>query len=216
MKSEHIARWSGRKSANLSLSEQKDQILSLLDARAVMEFYGIQFNRIGFAHCPFHGEKTASLSIKNDHYKCFGCHAYGNVIDFVMNRYGLTFREALVKLDSDFNLGITGQALSLSRGADIKRQKAKHDRLKADHEEFRNLYRNRGDLFRYLRWAIVRHAPTDPDQDSADWHPLYTIAGHNLVTLEQWLDDCIDIYSDIQLYAQLKTEGRVPYWESHL
>lgn len=81
------------------------EITQRLKLRDVMEFYGIQFNGRGFAKCPFHSEKTASLSIKNGHYKCFGCGAYGGVIDFVMEYFGLQFRQALVKLDSDFQLG---------------------------------------------------------------------------------------------------------------
>ena len=65
-------------------NELAKQITGALKLRDVMEFYGVQFNSRGFAKCPFHSEKTASLSIKNEHYKCFGCGAYGGIIDFVM------------------------------------------------------------------------------------------------------------------------------------
>lgn len=81
------------------------QISEALKLQDVMEFYGIKFDSKGFAKCPFHNEKTASLTIKKEHYKCFGCGAYGGVIDFVMEYFGLQFRQALVKLDSDFQLG---------------------------------------------------------------------------------------------------------------
>lgn len=86
-----------------------EKITTSLRLREVMEYYGIQFNSRGFAKCPFHSEKTASLTIKNEHYKCFGCGAYGGVIDFVMNYFGLKFLPAVMKLNSDFNLGITGR-----------------------------------------------------------------------------------------------------------
>lgn len=82
------------------------KISEMLKIRDVMEYYGIRFNNNGFAKCPFHNEKTASLSIKKNHYKCFGCGAYGGVIDFVMIYFGLSFRQALVRLDSDFKLGL--------------------------------------------------------------------------------------------------------------
>lgn len=85
------------------------QISGAVKLRDVMEFYGIPFNARGFAICPFHAEKTASLSIKNGHYKCFGCGAYGDVIDFVMEYHGLKFTQALVKLDNDFHLGLAGR-----------------------------------------------------------------------------------------------------------
>ena len=76
--------------------------------RDVMEFYGVRFNSRGFAICPFHNEKTASLAIKNEKYKCFGCGAYGSVIDFVMKYHGLKFTQAIVKIDSDWHLGLIG------------------------------------------------------------------------------------------------------------
>lgn len=85
------------------------QIVGSVKLRDVMEYYGVKFNRRGFAKCPFHNEKTASLSIKNEHYKCFGCGAYGNAIDFVMQYHGLKFMQALVKLDNDFHLGLVGR-----------------------------------------------------------------------------------------------------------
>ncbi len=90
-------------------NELARQITEDLKLRNVMEFYGIQFNSRGFAICPFHVEKTASLSIKNEHYKCFGCGAYGSVIDFVMNLYGIKFNQAIVRLDTDFHLGLIGR-----------------------------------------------------------------------------------------------------------
>lgn len=49
-------------------------------------------------NCPFHDDKTASLNIKNNFYYCHGCGAHGNSIDFVMQKEGLSFREAVIKL----------------------------------------------------------------------------------------------------------------------
>lgn len=47
--------------------------------------------------CPFHNEKTASFSVNAAHqyYYCFGCHAKGDMFNFVMQIEGLTFWEAL-------------------------------------------------------------------------------------------------------------------------
>lgn len=90
-------------------NELATQVKNVLRLRDVMEFYGVKFNSRGFAVCPFHREKTASLSIKNEHYKCFGCGAYGSVIDFVMNLYGIKFNQAIVRLDIDFHLGLVGR-----------------------------------------------------------------------------------------------------------
>ncbi len=48
--------------------------------------------------CPFHGEKTPSFHVWDDHYHCFGCGAHGSVIDFVMQAEKVGFREAVERL----------------------------------------------------------------------------------------------------------------------
>lgn len=47
--------------------------------------------------CPFHDEKTPSLSIspKSNLFNCFGCCASGSVIDWVMKTRGISFRHAV-------------------------------------------------------------------------------------------------------------------------
>ena len=48
--------------------------------------------------CPFHGEKTPSFHVYDDHFHCFGCGAHGSLIDFVMQRDKVGFREAVERL----------------------------------------------------------------------------------------------------------------------
>lgn len=50
--------------------------------------------------CPFHNEKTPSFCVSPDKgfYYCFGCHASGTVITFLMERENLTFPEAMERL----------------------------------------------------------------------------------------------------------------------
>lgn len=77
--------------------------------RELLEYYGVQFNNKGAARCPFHSEKTASFKIHDNHYTCFGCGKYGDAIDFVMEYFGLDFKQAIVRINSDFNLGMTNR-----------------------------------------------------------------------------------------------------------
>lgn len=107
-------------------NELARRVSDSLKIRDVMEFYGVQFNQKGFAQCPFHSEKTASLSIRNNHFKCFGCGRYGGVIDFVMIYFGLSFPQALIKLDSDFALGLTKDEPDYR----TRRQIAENERIK--------------------------------------------------------------------------------------
>jgi DNA primase len=48
--------------------------------------------------CPFHGEKTPSFHVWDDHYHCFGCGAHGSVIDFVMQSEKVGFRDAVERI----------------------------------------------------------------------------------------------------------------------
>lgn len=56
--------------------------------------------------CPFHTEKTASFSVNAAHqyYYCFGCHAKGDVFNFLMQIEGLTFFEALKLLSERYGI----------------------------------------------------------------------------------------------------------------
>lgn len=115
-------------------------ITDKLKLREVMEFYGIKFDSKGFARCPFHNEKTASLTIKKEHYKCFGCGAYGGAIDFVMKYHGLQFRQALLKLDSDFSLGIVGGKAPSYRERELLAENQRLERVCLEYKE--NLHQN--------------------------------------------------------------------------
>lgn len=61
---------------------------------------GSRFNREGYICCPFHNEKTPSLSIKfnsnnnKDKFKCWGCGASGDAIDFIKMIKGIDFLNA--------------------------------------------------------------------------------------------------------------------------
>lgn len=56
--------------------------------------------------CPFHVEKSPSF-IVNDakkFYYCFGCAVHGDVIKFVSNFSGLSYKEAAIKLANDYGI----------------------------------------------------------------------------------------------------------------
>ena len=55
------------------------------------------------ALCPFHNEKTPSLSVDPDRgmWYCFGCKEGGNVFSFLMKMEGMGFPEAVAKLAAE-------------------------------------------------------------------------------------------------------------------
>ena len=64
---------------------------TVLKSRGPNDFWGC---------CPFHGEKTPSFHVDADKkfYHCFGCHASGDVIKFVMEMEKLSYVEAIENL----------------------------------------------------------------------------------------------------------------------
>ncbi len=56
--------------------------------------------------CPFHGEKTPSFHVYDDHYHCFGCGEHGDAISFVMKSEGLGFMEAVTQLAAAAGLAV--------------------------------------------------------------------------------------------------------------
>lgn len=56
--------------------------------------------------CPFHGEKTPSLYIYDDHYHCFGCGVHGDAISYVMQSEGAGFREAVERLAAEAGMEV--------------------------------------------------------------------------------------------------------------
>ena len=83
-------------------SEWIDEVRDRSDIVSVVSEY-VPLKRKGakfWGLCPFHGEKTPSFSVDAERqlYYCFGCHAGGNVITFVMNMERMEFPEAVVHL----------------------------------------------------------------------------------------------------------------------
>ena len=96
----------GRHKMSLDIAKQK-----ILDNVPLAELVGesIQLTRKSgrpVGCCPFHGEKTGSFTIYDDHYHCFGCQAHGDAIDFVRKHLGMGFREALKFLAEKYNIAV--------------------------------------------------------------------------------------------------------------
>lgn len=151
------------------------EIKSRLTAREVLEFYGLTVNRAGFCLCPFHNEKTPSLKVFSGDrgWKCFGCGAGSSVVDFVMQYFGLSFADAVSKLNDDFNLGLPiGRKLSYQEQIEAQRQAAERKKRIEDRERTRKQLRADCDaaLMDYILLDIIKQhgAPKNPEEPFTD------------------------------------------------
>ncbi|URL01868.1 DNA primase [Avibacterium sp. 20-126] len=82
----------------------RTDIVELINSRVKLKKAGREFQ----ACCPFHHEKTPSFTVspKKQFYHCFGCHAHGNAINFLMEYDKLEFIEAVEELANHLGLEI--------------------------------------------------------------------------------------------------------------
>lgn len=153
--------------------------------RQVAEHYGFEPNRSGYICCPFHKEKTASLKIYPDGggWHCFGCGAGGSVIDFVMRLFDIPFAQAVVRLSSDFRLGLTAQRVTKQEASRILEERAKQEQRKEDERE-----RNRQLDAEYRYWFEASKIFAPEPQYPEYFHPLYVEAVKRIPYLDYLID----------------------------
>ena len=67
--------------------------------------------------CPFHNEKTASFTVSEEKgfFYCFGCHAGGDAISFLMRIRQMTFPEVIKDLAEQFNIPLPQETNSFAQ-----------------------------------------------------------------------------------------------------
>lgn len=167
------------------------EIKRSLTAREVAEYYGFQVNRAGFMQCPFHGgDHTASLKLYDGQggFHCFGCGANGSVIDFVMRLFDLNFRQAVLRINVDFHLGlISSKPDHSARSAALEARREEQRRKDQAEENFRHM----ASELHYWKDVLEVFPPVRQGGD-AYYHPLYVEAVKRLPYIEYWLDDFIE------------------------
>lgn len=145
-----------------------------LTMREVLERYGYEVDRKSFVRCPFHNEKTPSMKIYDRDFHCFGCQQHGDVITFVQKLFGLTFQDALKRLDADFGLNIYGgHTFDELRRSHYQQQalKAKKERESRAKERIDREYWTAFDEWKRLDDNRRLYKPSSPDETL---HPLFT------------------------------------------
>ena len=180
----------------MKIMDYAREIKSRLTMPEMMLHYGFELDRAGFCKCPLHSEKSGSFkAYPGDRgFSCFGCGAHGSVIDFVMLYFGLSFKDALVKINEDFSLGLPiGEKLdrrkqleinkaSFERKRKIEAEKKRRGQIESDSwaafDEWKRLDDNRRNY--------APKSPTEP------LHPLFVEALKNIAGAEYNLS-CAEI-----------------------
>ena len=146
-------------------------------AREAAVMYGLHVKHNGMCVCPFHPDKNPSLKVSR-RYHCFGCQADGDVIDFTARLFGLSPKDAAMKLAADFGISYDARIAYVPR-----------KREPSDEEQQRQAVTNCYDVLCSYRHLLVKwqeqYAPADPEEA---WHPLFMEAMANLTSVENALD----------------------------
>lgn len=146
--------------------------------RDVASFYGYTPNTRGYIRCPFHSEKTASLRLYDKSFYCFGCGTGGDLIKFVQLYFNISFAQALIRINSDFRLGLSDK--KPSRCKPIKREPSPAELYEIE-------YNKKWEEYHELLWAREKLKPKSDDEAL---NPLFVKSLQKLEHLQAWLDMC--------------------------
>ena len=140
-----------------------DDIKSKIDIIELAKSEGLQLekqsNRIYKTTCCFHSEKNASLTFYTDTntFKCFGCGADGDVINFYAKIHNLTNNEAIKKLAEKLGLQKGFKGLKRADRADLVALSGKDgftglkSHLNGLEKQFKRIERQADDIYRALQ-----------------------------------------------------------------
>ena len=156
-------------------------------ARQAAEMYGIHVNRSGMAVCPFHADKNASMLV-DDRFHCFGCQVTGDVIDFASQLFGLSSKEAAIKLAHDFRINYSTRYTHPIR---IKQRVPSAEEIFQRDEK--RCFIILANYLHYLRALEKQYEPHEPDEA---FHPTFIKVMHK--------KDFINHLIDILIYGNTK------------
>lgn len=172
------------------MNQTAETIKRLVPMEEAVRTYGFSPNRGGYIPCPFHKEKTASLKIYTDGsghsgWHCFGCGKGGSVIDFVMLLFGINYRQAVLRINQDFSLGLTDKKAGPSRLSEAAK------RVRQERREAENLENQWWSSVRMMwYYREVKELVTPVRTGDSIWiHPLYAEAAKTLPEIEYFLDE---------------------------
>lgn len=141
-------------------------------------------------NCPIHGGKDNNFCYTDKVFHCWSCGASGNIVSFVMQLFNISFKEAVVRIDSDFNLNINfTRKLSIRERQELRKaDRLRRDKIAQELQEKQSI----SDMHDYIlfEWIRLDKNKRDyaPKNETEQWNPKYCEALYNLPYYEYLLD----------------------------
>ena len=166
-------------------SEIKDR----LTMRDVLDRYGYRYEQR--IPCPLHGGKDKNFVVYEKSYYCHSHCGGGDVISFVQKMFGLSFVDALHKLNDDFSLNLyRKRSKEDARRAHYQQLAAfaRREREREEKERLDKVYWSAIDEWERLREAEEMYKPKMLDDDL---DPRF-VEALKKKTYQDYLTDCLD------------------------
>mgnify|MGYP002799944723 CR=1 FL=1 len=162
-----------------------EEVKANVTVRQAAERYGFKPTRGGLIRCIFHNDKTPSMKVDQRYY-CFGCGITGDAIDFTAQLYGLSPKDAALKLADDFGIACSSQYKNnLSAKKIISRQKSKIDVIEEQRKKYLSCVHAMLEYYGLLRDWKVQFAPKSSEEE---WDERFIEALNYLSIVEYYLD----------------------------
>ena len=162
-----------------------DEVKENVTVRQAAEFYGFKITKSGLISCIFHNDKTPSMKVDRRYY-CFGCGVTGDVIDFTAQLFGLSLKEAALKLADDFGIQISRvDRRKIKKPRKILKSKSEKKLVKSEEQEYIECVRAMLDYRILLQKWKKEFAPKSPEEE---WDEKFMEAMKYLSIVEYYLD----------------------------
>ena len=167
----------------------------------VAELYGLKLNRAYKCVCPFHKEKTASLSIspQKQIWKCFGCGKGGDSISLVSELLNINALEAAKSINYTLGLGLDPNQKSNYFEINKYKNKQKTEEIfkQWENKTFQLLCDYLHLLWKWEEEYVPKNMEEDPDD-------LFVEAMHN----KDYIDYLID-----SIFINGTNEDKIWFWK---
>ena len=185
-------------------------VKSSINTREAAARYGVEVNRHGKALCPFHNDRHPSQFVDDDHYYCYACGEYGDVIDFTSKLHGLSLYDAARKLAYDF--GITQDKPPDKAVQEKQNRKSEAQRLR---ENEKLCFSALMEYYKLLQEWMILYAPKTPEDTP---HDRFIQACHWLSYVEYLVDLLImgDSYDRNEVIDMMMTDDKLKKLPTYL
>lgn len=156
-----------------------EKITEQLTIPMILSHYGYSTSRRKRIPCPLHAGKNANFCYTDKVFHCWTCGEKGNAIGLTEKLFNLSFRQAMMKLNMDFSLGVSADRPTFRE----RQQMAETKKVSKAYEHWQERQSRIYEGLCVLHRELFRRTIEDP---ADEW--ILALQRQ----LERWLDDNIE------------------------